>query len=680
MHVCLISMPFGPLNFPSIALAQLTAAVQERFGNEIRVSIHYLVHDFGTAFGQEQYNSITHDPNCGDWIFSRVAFPEMPDNTDAYFGLVPNAYRDTYRDYYETHLKEACERIPELIETLIDKYALDQADVIGYTSMFAQTTASIAMAKAIRRRNPDVFQVMGGANCEFPMGIEYVHHFDCFDAIFSGPGLVSFPSFLEHLRNKDHDAIDRINGVFTRSNTVSAVTLPDNSPMRESAHVLIKNGISEAGDERPLGQWLPLDYDDFIDDYDRRFSRKIQEPFVVFETSRGCWWGQKSQCTFCGLNGSGMKYRSMDAECALRFLDDLIARYRGRVRRFVSADTILPPFFTREVLPYLNPPDDVSFFWEVKANLKTADLVALAQGHVQVIQPGIESLNTGTLRLMKKGVTSFTNVCLLRDAPMYAFDVSWNLLAGLPGEPESVYIKYLEDFPRLVHLLPPIAMIPILYCRFSPYYNEPEAYGLELVPATSYSCCYPLPEKAISNLAYYFRDVRQNREPAITDSDSNATAPDSGWSLPPHLERHWNALNDALAYWQTRFDGSDGKSKARLFYRPLTENEVIDTRSGIRVKYQLRPDEAAVLRYLNRSATRSGMRQAFPAIPDSRLSEILDRLHNDYRLLFHEEDRYCSLVRAHMRARIPPPPLRSSRSMDSKSQKHKLPHTDSGTT
>jgi ribosomal peptide maturation radical SAM protein 1 len=667
MHVCLISMPFGPLNFPSIALAQLTSAVNERFGDEIRVTSHYLVHDFGEAFGQEQYNSICQneksaDPNYGDWVFSKVAFPDMPDNTDAYFELVPQGFRGSYRSYYETYLKPACDRIPELIETLIDRYALDKADVIGYTSMFAQTIASIAMAKAIRRRNPGVYQVMGGANCEFPMGIEYVHHFDCFDAIFSGPGLVSFPDFLDCFRRKDFEAIDKINGVFTRRNTVSAITFPDHFPLREKAAMLIRNGIREVGDERPVSQLLPLDYDDFLNDYDQKFSREVEEPFIVFETSRGCWWGQKSQCTFCGLNGLGMNYRAMDAESALVFLDELIARYRGRVEHFECVDNILPRSFTKEVFPYLNPPEDVSFFWEVKANLKTADLVGLAQGNVWEIQPGIEALNTGTLHLMKKGATAFTNIGLLRDAPMYEITVLWYLLMGFPGEPEDVFVKYLEDFPRLVHLRPPVALVPVEYHRFSPYYDQAKEYGLELAPAKFYGINYPLPEKVLFNLAYYFRDVRQNSEPDVAASKANAPDSGLGWFLPPsldsshkgYLKRHWNALNERWEYWQRRFDGSDGKPRAQLFFRPQSDNVVIDTRNGKRMRHVLSGNESRVLRYLNAVAPVAGIIGAFPDIPEKELLGILETLHDSYQLLFREGDRYFSLVPAKRYVDIPP--------------------------
>ena len=41
------------------------------------------------------------------------------------------------------------------------------------------------------------------------------------------------------------------------------------------------------------------------------------EPALLAESSRGCWWGEKFHCTFCGLNGAGMKYRSKSPERVL---------------------------------------------------------------------------------------------------------------------------------------------------------------------------------------------------------------------------------------------------------------------------------------------------------------------------------------------------------------------------
>ena len=667
MRVKLISMPFGPLHFPSIAIAQLTSAVKEQFGDAITIDIHYLNHDFGEFFGQEHYNTICQneksaDPNFGDWVFSMAAFPELADNTDAYFDLVPEAFRKEYRSYYEKNLRAGREGIPAFMETLIDKYALDQADLVGYTSMFAQTVASIAMAKALRKRNPGLYQVMGGANCEFPMGVEYVHNFDCFNAIFSGPGLVSFPAFLEKFQNRDWTGIDRINGVFTPTNCVSAGTFPDNFALREKAAALLKNGIREIGDERPVGKILALDYDAFLDDYDRRFSRDVEEPFIVFETSRGCWWGQKSHCTFCGLNGLAMNYRSMGGEVALDFLQDLIRRYHGRVEHFECVDNILPQHFTKEVFPYLNPPEDVSFFWEVKANLKNEDLLALAQANVWEIQPGIEALNTDTLRLMKKGATAFINIALLRDAPMFYIKVLWYLLMGFPGEKEEVFAKYVEDFPRLVHLRPPVALVPVEYHRFSPYYDQAKDFGLKLAPREFYAVNYPLPEKVLANLAYYFRDTQiEDEEVAVS---TIARDESKGIYLPPSLDssyksdlkRWWGRLNEGWAYWQTRFEGLDGKAKATLHYYPANQSgvTVMDTRTGDRVRHRLTMEEHKVLLFLVKPLPVKAVVKAFPDLGEERIGEILNRHYTETMLLFKEGELYMSLVPEHRHVEIPP--------------------------
>lgn len=666
--VRLISMPFGPLHFPSIALAQLTSAVRERLGDRVRIHLHYLTHDFGELLGQAEYMSVCQnensaDPNYGDWIFSKAAFPEMPDNTDAYFKLVPESRRDSYRAYYQRHLHEAREAIPAFLETLIDRYQLDQADVVGFTSMFAQTIASIAMAKALRRRKPDLFQIMGGANCEYPMGVEYLHNFDCFDAIFSGPGLVSFPLWLERLLADDRAGMHTMNGVFTRENSISAGSLPDRFSMPDKVGVLLKGGIRGIGDERPVSHLLELDYDAFLDDYDRRFSSEIEQPFIVFETSRGCWWGEKAHCTFCGLNGQAMNYRAMDANIAIDFLQGLIRRYGSRVEHLECVDNIMPQNFPREVFPYLDPPEDVSFYWEVKANLKETDLMGLAQANVWEIQPGIEALNTDTLKLMKKGASAFTNIGLLRDAPMYHISVLWYLLMGFPGEPEAVFRKYIEDFPRLAHLRPPVALVPVEFHRFSPYYDRAAEFGLELAPREFYGVNYPLPDKVLANLAYYFRDTKLYNEPDVAIAEP-APEPDAGFFLPPSpdasykadLKRCWNQLDHGWRHWQRRFDGSDGKSAANLYFLGgHATHRVIDTRDGTHQRHHLDELDYRILRFLEKARRLAAVLKEFAGAGEAAVRASVRRLDEELQLVFREDDMLMSLVPRQRRVSIAPP-------------------------
>lgn len=44
---------------------------------------------------------------------------------------------------------------------------------------------------------------------------------------------------------------------------------------------------------------------------------------LPFESSRGCWWGEKSHCTFCGLNGLGMAFRAKSPQRVLGELSEL---------------------------------------------------------------------------------------------------------------------------------------------------------------------------------------------------------------------------------------------------------------------------------------------------------------------------------------------------------------------
>ena len=52
-------------------------------------------------------------------------------------------------------------------------------------------------------------------------------------------------------------------------------------------------------------------------------SARDWQPSVFVETSRGCWWGERMHCTFCGLNGATMAYRSKSAPRALAELTHL---------------------------------------------------------------------------------------------------------------------------------------------------------------------------------------------------------------------------------------------------------------------------------------------------------------------------------------------------------------------
>lgn len=586
MRIALANMPFSSLQIPSIALHQLETVVAERFDNAIAVDVHYLNHDFGALVGQDLYRWISeslagHTCGFGEWLFRQAAFPQEEDNTEAYFRRYALHFGEAQLTRYREELAPVRARLPEILDEMIDRHDLANADLVGLTSMFFQNVPSFALARRIKARNPDTLVVIGGANCEANMGIEIVANVPAIDFAFSGHALITFPRFLEHLMAGEHEALHGMDGVFSRRNSRSLAALPAAERPADPgsiAPVPALTDVATAGPERRLDQAVAVDYEGYLASYADRFADEAAEEIeLLFETSRGCWWGEKAHCTFCGLNGATMSFREMSADRALGAVQDMIDRYAGRVRRFASVDNIIPRSYLDGLLPQLRVPDGVVLFYEVKADLDRAKLRTLAKARVVEVQPGIESLSTATLKLMRKGTNAFNNIRFLSDCVAEGVKPIWNLLAGFPGEDALTYETYAHNLPRLMHLPPPSGVFPVRFDRFSPYFMEAEAYGLDLSPLDYHELIYPFEPAVTANLAYYFRDM--NVEAAYQTD----------------LADHITELRTMVSRWRERWTGAGQIPRLRLLkdeYGFLVE----DSRTGNLVEYELEDDDVALLR------------------------------------------------------------------------------------
>ncbi|MFD1049159.1 RiPP maturation radical SAM C-methyltransferase, partial [Kibdelosporangium lantanae] len=223
------------------------------------------------------------------------------------------------------------------------------------------------------------------------------------------------------------------------------------------------------------------------------------EVWLPFESARGCWWGAKHHCTFCGLNGTSMRFRSKSPQ---RVLAELATQARTyRTFRFEAVDNILDMRYLGELFPAVTDGGyGYSFFYETKANMSRAQVRALAQGGVTRLQPGIESLSSHVLRLMDKGVRAAQNVNLLRWARYYGISVAWNVLWGFPGETVVDYAEQAAVVPHLVHLQPPTGADRVWLERFSPMFTRAAD---RRTPDHSYRYIYPSTVD-IQRVAYFF--------------------------------------------------------------------------------------------------------------------------------------------------------------------------------
>src|SRR5262249_9208878 len=199
--IVLLNLPFTSSKYPSIALTQLKCVLEEKFGRRVTTEICYLNHDFVRYLGSGLHEAILHEhehfqSGLAEWFFRQTAFPALPDNTEEYCQrFYPDLQKQTH--WFYTLLKKR-QGLEAFLDELIEKYHLSQAHLAGLTSMFSQNLACFSMARKLKERNTDLVTVMGGANCETPMGEEVVKNVSAMDFVFSGPALISFPQFVEY--------------------------------------------------------------------------------------------------------------------------------------------------------------------------------------------------------------------------------------------------------------------------------------------------------------------------------------------------------------------------------------------------------------------------------------------------------------------------------------------------
>jgi ribosomal peptide maturation radical SAM protein 1 len=627
-RITLINMPFASAHRPSLALTQLKAVVEQRFRDQVSVEVIYLNQEFAHYMGIELYQEIAEGNHysfgLGDWFFRQVAFPELPDNIREYFLRYYPQQNEQTQSLKQT-IQEKRLRLDHYLDELFTKYRLEQADIVGFTSMFSQNAACFALARKIKERNPATITVIGGANCETPMGQQIIKHIPSLDFVFSGPSLISFTELVQHCLSQHIEQCHTIDGIFSRIN------IQHKRPNVAFGMSLAPKDVAKSkdiGGEMPLDTQIDLNYEPFLNTFEQNFPDQELEPVLLFETSRGCWWGERAHCTFCGLNGLTLNYRAMNSQIAIEQISSLF-KYSDRCPTLECVDNILPKQYLKEVLPVLAPPPQVSLFYEVKASLSEEDVQILSKAHVNSIQPGIESLATSTLQLMKKGTTAFQNILLLKYCLLSDVYPLWNVLVGFPGEDEEVYRKYLRVFPLLTHLPPPSGVFPVRFDRYSPYFAQKEHYGLDLHPYDFYKLTYPFDKEALVDFAYYFMDYNVR-------ADYNMK-----------MVRWIGKVRGVFNRWHNFWYESEQGYRPQLFFKKKEHaTVVIDSRSGEVLEHAISDMERQVLQQLNKPCKVSDLAIKLEPLQRESLEKVMLSLQ-DRGLVFSEGEKFLSLVLPH---------------------------------
>jgi ribosomal peptide maturation radical SAM protein 1 len=614
VDVLLINMPFGPVDKPSIGLGLLQSEIKKIGVSSTILNFTLL---FGQKIGKEIYEAIAVDrysitEQIGEWIFSCGLSPSQ--NPMEYFEsiilpLLPHlkeGYKDEDRiaqlqDISVKYLRVREQVIP-FLEKCLDIILKYQPKIVGFTSTFQQQNASLALAKRVKQKLPQVSIIFGGGNTEGSMGIEMVRQFSFIDAVCSGEGDIAFPEVVTRIM-QGH-SINDIRGIYTRNN-IEFVGLNGVVPNTQSVQEM---------------DVLPYpDYQDYFLQKEELGQDFIS--YIPFETSRGCWWGAKNHCIFCGLNKSTMVFRSKSPDRTFIELIDLNIQYPNN--EVAAVDNILDMRYFTTFLPALAEADlNISLFYEVKSNLKKDHIKLLRQANILRIQPGIESFSTKLLNIIHKGVKGIQNIQLLKWCKEFGIHAAWNIIFGFPGEPSEEYIRMTEITLLITHFTPPVSCGLVRLDRFSPMFTDQKNIT-NIRPYPCYHYIYPdLSSESRANLAYYFQfDYADSRD--VASYTTNLIQSVDIWKNTHH-QSSLHLMNDKENTWI--FD-----------FRPIALNNIFRL-TGIEELIYITCDSIQSLDSLMKTV-RSSFNAPSPEIIHSILQGFVDM-----KLMVEEDGLYLSLA------------------------------------
>ena len=246
----------------------------------------------------------------GEWLFSSILFRDNPKHAQ---------YPDVFKPVFESTAQEAgcstgyLEEIahtiaPQFLTELLTSYDWEQFKVVGFTSTFDQNVASLTLGQidqgVVPRRSHRLWRGQlrrGDGHGTFP-GVSLIDH------VVVGEGEDVFPALVKNVLRAQEDTSPPGWPTAKTGRFIS-------NPTRRSFPIFPKSGRRIT---TIILQWL-----ESWRGRDRPGSNRI----LLYEGSRGCWWGEKHHCTFCGLNAQAMTFRAKSSEQVAQEMDGLSSRY-----------------------------------------------------------------------------------------------------------------------------------------------------------------------------------------------------------------------------------------------------------------------------------------------------------------------------------------------------------------
>jgi hypothetical protein len=128
----------------------------------------------------------------GDWVFAGAL-------NDPRFGYAEMLEYAGRHDIPMRSLSAMREYADEFVDLVVDELIALDPELVGFSTTFMQNVPSLAVARRLKRRRPDIAVLFGGGNCDGPMGAALHREFDFVDLVLRGEADESFPLLLSAL-------------------------------------------------------------------------------------------------------------------------------------------------------------------------------------------------------------------------------------------------------------------------------------------------------------------------------------------------------------------------------------------------------------------------------------------------------------------------------------------------
>jgi hypothetical protein len=221
---------------------------------------------------------------------------------------------------------------------------------------------------------------------------------------------------------------------------------------------------------------------------------------------------------------------------------------------------------------------------------------------------------------MKKGCSGIQQVQFIKWGTELGLHLIYGVLYGNPGETQSDYEEMLKTIRVLRHLHPPVYVIPMALDRFSPYFNDPQAYGIKNVRAhESYKRLFPAEHINHERLAYKFS----------FDHDDKS---DVG------LQKAIDACLDELKKWRQDFQPD------RLVYMKEHDTiRILDRRTSAPIVVTLKGAQATICECCDEYRSLSGICAMFPNFEPEKIRRFLQLLIDREWIYRDQRERYLFL-------------------------------------